>query len=65
MQIWGPLFDMVSPKVVEEIGSYLRVIKEVEKRQKQDAPNFFMRVKAALPISKPIRRGAFLAGSSW
>ena len=56
---------MVSPKVVEEIGSYLRVIKEVEKKQKQDAPNFFMRVKAALPISKPIRRGAFLAGSSW
>ena len=25
---------------------------------------FFMRVKVALPISKPIRRGAFLAGSS-
>ena len=65
MQIWGPLFDMVSPKVVEEIGSYLRVIKEMEKKQKQDAPIFFMRVKAALPISKPIRRGAFLAGSSW
>ena len=56
---------MVSPKVVEEIGSYLRVIKEVEKKQKQDAPNFFMRVKVALPISKPIRRGAFLAGLSW
>ena len=56
---------MVSLKVVEEIGSYLRVIEEVEKRQKQDAPNFFMRVKVALPISKPIPRGAFLAGSSW
>ena len=65
VQIWGPLFDMVSLKLVEEIGSYLRVIEEVEKRQKQDAPNFFMRVKVALPISKPIRRGAFLVGSSW
>ena len=54
---------MVSLKVVEEIDSYLRVIEEVEKRQKQDAPNFFMRVKVALPISKPIPRGAFLAGS--
>ena len=53
---------MVSLKVVEEIGSYLRVIEEVEKRQKQDAPNFFMRVKVAFTISKPIRRGAFLAG---
>ena len=56
---------MVSLKVVKEIGNYLRVIEEVKKRQKQDAPNFFMRVKVALPISKPIQRGAFLAGSSW
>ena len=32
VQIWGALFGMVSPKVVEEIGSCLGVVKEVEKR---------------------------------
>ncbi|XP_075654842.1 uncharacterized protein At4g02000-like [Castanea sativa] len=64
VQIWGAPFDMVSLKVAEEIGSRLGVVEEVEKRQKKDAPNFFMRVKVALPISKPIRRGAIRAGSS-
>ena len=64
VQIWGAPFDMVSPKVAEEIGSRLGVVKEVENRQKQDIRRLFMRVKVALPISKPIRRGAFLAGSS-
>ena len=55
---------MVSPKVAEEIGSHLGTVEEVEKRPKQDIPSFFMRVKVALSLSKPIRRGAFLAGSS-
>ena len=52
----GASFDMVYPKVAEEIGRRLGVVEEVEKRSKQDAPSFFMRVKVALPISKPIRR---------
>ena len=56
VQIWGASFDMISRKVAEEIGSRLGVVKDVEKRSKQDAPSFFMRVKVALPISKPIRR---------
>ena len=43
---------MVSPKVAKEIGSRLGVVEEVEKRQKQDIPGLFMRVKVALPISK-------------
>jgi len=36
----------------------------VENRQKQDIANFFMHVKVALSLSKPIRRGAFLVGSN-
>ena len=52
----GASFDMVYPKVAEEIGRRLGVVEELEKRSKQDAPSFFMRVKVALPISKPIRR---------
>ena len=63
VQIWGAPFDMVSPKVATEIGSRLGVVEEVEKRRRQDSQSLFMRVKVALPISKPIRRGGFLAGS--
>ena len=55
---------MVSPSVVEIVGGRLGIVEEVEKRRKQDIPNFFMLVKVALPLSKPLRRGAFLAGSN-
>ena len=63
IQIWGAPFDMVSPKVATEVESRLGVVEEVEKRRRQDTQSLFMRVKVALPISKPIRRGGFLAGS--
>lgn len=64
VQIWGAPFDMVSPSIVEAVGGCFGVVEEVENRWKQDIPNFFMRVKVALPLSKPLRRGAFLAGSN-
>ena len=64
VQIWGMPFDMVSPSVAEAVGGRIGVVEEVEKRRKQDIPNFFMRVKVALPLSKPLRRGAFLADSN-
>ena len=63
IQIWGAPFDMVSPKVATEVGSRLGEVEEVEKRRRQDTQSLFMRVKVAIPISKPIRRGGFLAGS--
>lgn len=62
VQIWGVPFDMVSPKVATEVGGRLGDVVEVERRQKQDDPSYLMRVKVALPISKPLRRGGFLAG---
>ena len=55
VQIWGAPFDMVSPKVATEVGGRLGKVVEVEKRRKQDGPSYFMRVKVALPISKPLR----------
>ena len=64
VQIWGAPFDMVSPSIVEVVGGCFGVVEEVENRRKQDIPNFFMRVKVALPLSKPFRRRAFLAGSN-
>ena len=54
---------MVSPTVAAEIGSRLGRVEEVEKRQKLEAQNMFMWVKVAIPISKPIRRGGFIAGT--
>ena len=45
------------------MGGRLGEVVEVENRRKQEDPNYFMRVKVALPISKPFRRGGFLAGS--
>ena len=62
VQIWDASFDMVSPTVAAEIGSCMRVVEEVEKRRRQDGQNLFMRVKAAIPITKPVRRGGFLVG---
>ena len=64
VQIWGAPFDMVSPSIVEVVGGCFGVVEEVENRRKQDIPNFFMRVKVALALSKPFRRRAFLVGSN-
>ena len=63
VQIWGAPFDMVSPSMAEKVGSRLGAVEEVERRLKQEAQNLFMRVKVSFPISKPIRRGGFIAGS--
>ncbi|KAK7841586.1 hypothetical protein CFP56_015181 [Quercus suber] len=57
------LLDMVSPSIAKEVGSKLGIVEEVEKKKNQDDQNMFMRVYMALPISKPIRQGCFLAGS--
>ena len=69
VQIWGAPFDMSSPKVAAEIGGRLGEVVEIERRQKLDAQNLFMRVKVAVPTLKPLRRGGFIGGldgkSSW
>lgn len=62
VQIWGAPFDMVSPQVALEVGSRFGVVEEVERRCRQDEHNFFMRVRVALPLEKPIRKGSFIAG---
>ena len=63
IQIWGTPFDMLSTRVATEVGSRLGEVVEVEWRRKQEEINQFMRVKVALSISKPLRRGGFIAGS--
>ncbi|XP_075645150.1 uncharacterized protein LOC142616161 [Castanea sativa] len=63
IQIWGAPLDMFSAYVAKEVGSRLRVVEEVEQRGGKDELSYFMRVRVALPISKPIRRGSFIAGS--
>ena len=54
---------MSSPKVAFEIGNHLGEVVEVEKRKSSDTQNLFMRVKVAVPLSKPLRRGGFIGGS--
>ena len=63
VQIWGVPFDMISPRVAKEVGNRLGDVEEVEERKGKDDVNFFLRVQVALPITKPIRRGGFIAGS--
>ena len=64
IQIWGAPFDMSSSKVAAEIGSRLGEVVEVEKRKVKEGQNLFMRVKVAVPISKPLRQGGFIGGSN-
>ena len=63
IQIWGAPLNMFSSQVANEVGSRLGTVEEVEQRKGQDELHYFMRVRVALPISKPIRRGSFIAGS--
>ena len=53
---------MISPVVAKRIGSRLGVMEEVEKRRRQEEQNLFMRVHVALPITKPLRCGGYIAG---
>ena len=63
VQIWGAPLDMFTSQVAKEVRSRLGAVEEVEQRQGQDELHYFMRVRVVLPISKPIRRGSFIAGS--
>nr|XP_023873333.1 uncharacterized protein LOC111985919 [Quercus suber] len=63
VQIWGTPFDLVSPKIVETVGSRIGSVVEVEKKQKIEGQSYFMKVKVAIPLAKLISRKAFLAGS--
>ena len=45
---------MISPRVAKEVGNRLGDIEEVEERKGKDDVNFFLRVRVALPITKPI-----------
>lgn len=63
VQIWGAPFNMVCPQVALEVGRRLGLVREVERRNKQDMQTLFMQVKVAIPIAKPIRHGVFLSDS--
>lgn len=63
VQIWGAPFDMISLQVATEVGRRLGFVEEVERRKLRDVQNFFIRVRVALPISKPLRRGGYIADS--
>ena len=45
------------------MGSQLGEVEEVEWKKRKDDICMFMRVRVALPISKPIQQGGFIARS--
>ena len=51
---------MMSPSVVREVGNKMGMVENVERRWRMVEQIFFLRVRVALPISKPLRRGGFL-----
>ena len=53
---------MNSPQVAKQIGGRLGEVEEVEWKKKRDDVNFFMRVRVALPISKPLGEEVLLLG---
>lgn len=63
VQIWGAPFDMATPQVAIEVGSWLGIVEEVEMRKRSDDLNLFLRVRVSLPITKPLWRGGFIASS--
>ena len=63
VQIWGASFDMATPQVAIEVGSWLGIVEEVEMRKRLDDLNLFLRVRVSLPITKPLWRGGFIASS--
>ena len=52
---------MDSSQVEIEVGGRMGIAEDIERRRRQDMQNYFMRVCVALPISKPLRRGGFIA----
>ena len=54
---------MVCSQVTEEVGQRLRRVVEVERRRGHIVQNLFMRVKVAIPLEKPLRRGGYLLDS--
>ena len=46
------------------MGSGWGTVEDVERCRRQDMQNLFMRVRVALPISKPLRCGGFIVDSN-
>nr|POF12620.1 hypothetical protein CFP56_25082 [Quercus suber] len=53
----------MSPKVATEVGNKMGVVEDVERRQCTNDQSFFLRVRVALPIAKPIQRASKAAAT--
>ena len=62
IQIWGALFDMVSPQVAKEVGSHLGIVEEVEWMRRQDDPNFLCESKLHYRLGSPWGKEVLLLG---
>lgn len=63
VQICEAPFDMATPQVATEVGSWLGIVEGVERRRSPDDLNLFLRVRVSLPMTKLLCYGGFIAGS--
>ncbi|GMY39379.1 putative ribonuclease h protein [Fagus crenata] len=60
IQVWGIPFEMMTKEVGTEIGSRLGLFDSVDKRSWSSESSSNLRIRVAVPIVKPLRRGGYL-----
>uniref|UniRef100_A0A7N2KXV8 DUF4283 domain-containing protein n=1 Tax=Quercus lobata TaxID=97700 RepID=A0A7N2KXV8_QUELO len=62
VQVWGVPFELMTEDTARDIGNRIGIFLEVDKRSWQADQAKYMRVRAELPLDKPLRRGGYLDG---
>lgn len=60
IQIWGVPFELMVEETGKDVGNRIGKFLEVDKRTWQSEQAKYMRIRAELPLHKPLRRGAYL-----
>ncbi|GMY13846.1 reverse transcriptase domain-containing protein [Fagus crenata] len=60
IQVWGIPFEMMTEEVDTKIGSRLGLFDSVDKRSWSSESSSNLRIRVAIPIVKPLRRGGYL-----
>ena len=62
VQVWGVPFELMTEDFARDIGNRICIFLKADKRSWQADQAKYMRVKAELPLDKPLRRGGYLMG---
>lgn len=61
IQMWGLPFDLINDEEGLDIGKRLGRVVEVDKKTFSSDQARFIRVRVAIPLEKPIRRGGYVS----